>query len=121
MTNLVNELWVGLVTSAILMHSARKVQGAQKYRNKSMGSSQFGIFIHLTVIDAGPTPAFLGLIFCQLSHATALSRCKSRSRPQCFLSRNTKSQCINMETGLLPSSSHELRNGAQEAEILERP
>lgn len=69
MTDLVNELWAGLVTSAILMSvqilcSARKVQGAQTYRKKSMGSSQFGISIHLTLIDAGPTAAFLGLIFC---------------------------------------------------------
>lgn len=32
-----------------------------------MGSSQFGIPIHITLKDAGPTDGFLGLIFCWLS------------------------------------------------------
>lgn len=38
-----------------------------------------------------------------------------------LLSMKAKSQRINMKTGLLPSSSHKLRNGSQEASVLKRP
>lgn len=95
MTHLVNELWLGLVTSAILMSlqilcSARKVQGAQKYRNKSIGSSQSGISTHLTLTDAGPTPGFLGLFFCWLSHGYCSLQVYEQKQTPLFLFPETQ-------------------------------
>lgn len=128
MTHLVNECCMGLVSSAVLLSlqipcSARRELSKEqkKYRNKSVGSSQFGISIHITLIGAGPRKAFLSLIFCQLSPGYCSFPVREQKQTPMFPSRKTKSQCINMKTGLLPSSSHKLGNGAQEAEILERP
>jgi len=84
-----------------------------------MGSSQFGISIHITLIGAGPTEALLGLIFCWSAPGYWSPSERAEADPH-FFSRKAKRQCINMKTGLLPSSSHKLGNGAQEAEILER-
>lgn len=85
-----------------------------------MGSFQFGIYIHITLIGAGPTEAFLGLIFCWLSPGYCSPSVRAEADPHFFFQEG-KSQRINMKTGLLPSSSHKLGNGAQEADILERP
>lgn len=131
MTHLVNELWVGLVTSAILVSlktlcSATKVQGAQKVQQKKHGQLPVWNFHTLSpercwayTIFSGPD--FLLAFTWLLPSPGARAEADPSGIFWFFFSRNIKSPCINMETGLLPSSSHKLRNGAQEAEILERP
>lgn len=66
-------------------------QGAKKYRNKSMGSSQFGISIHITLIGAGPTEAFMGLNFCWLSPGYCSPSVTAEADPHVFFQEGEKS------------------------------
>lgn len=66
-------------------------QGAKKYRNKSIGSSQFGISIDVTLIGARPTEAFVGLIFCQLLAGYCSPSVKAEADPHVFFQEGKKS------------------------------